>query len=143
MSQLLLIIDNNTLKSYSEYYFGKYPGRRKFPIESPHHPSINKWMIMKRMPMNNLKSKWKEFVVWFVEENGLTNKKIEKCTMTFVSFFKTKVKKDCDNQTPKFLLDGFVEAGLIVDDDFFHLESITIRCGYDKLNPRTEIYIDY
>lgn len=143
ISKLILTIDNTTLQKYNSYYFKKFPKRKKEPIESPTHPSINKWMIMKRPMMNDLKQKWKDFIVWFVEENGLTNKRIEKCSMTFISYFKTKIRKDCDNTVPKFLLDGLAESGFIVDDDSQHLESLTLKCGYDKENPRTEILIEY
>ncbi len=98
---------------------------------------------MKRPQMNDLKQKWKDFIIWFVEENKLTNKKIEKCSMIFVSYFKTKIRKDCDNTVPKFILDGIAESGLIIDDDSLHLTSLTLKCGYDKEWPRTEIFIEY
>ena len=42
---------------------------------------------------------------------------------------------------PKFLLDGFSEAGFIVDDDSKHVTSLTLECGVDKDNPRTEIEV--
>ncbi len=141
ISEIKLIIDNNVLDKYNKYYFEKYPKRKKIPIDSPTHPSINKWMIMKRPQMNDLKQKIKEFIIWFVEENGLTNKKIEKCEIIFVSYFKTKIRKDCDNTVPKFYLDGFSESGLIIDDDSLHLTSLTLKCGWDKERPRTEIII--
>ncbi len=138
-----MIIDNNTIEKYNEYYFKQYPRRKKPPIESPTHPSINKWFVMKRPQMNDLKQKIKEFIVWFVEDQGLTNKGIEKCSMTFVSYFKTRMRTDVDNYTPKFFLDGLVESGFIVSDDYFHVESLLLKCGYDKERPRTEIYVNY
>jgi hypothetical protein len=140
---LKLVIDNDVVDKYHTYYFKQYPKRNKKPIDSPTHPSINKWMIMKRPMMNDLKQKWKDFIVWFVEDNGLTNKKIEKCSMTFISYFKTKICKDCDNTVPKFILDGMAESGLIIDDDSLHVESLTLKCGYDKENQRTEIFIEF
>lgn len=98
---------------------------------------------MKRPQMNGLKQQLKEFIVWFVEDQGLTNKKLEKCSMTFVSYFKTRIRTDIDNYAPKFYMDGLVEAGLIIDDDYLHIESLTMKCGWDKEHPRTEIYIEY
>jgi hypothetical protein len=142
LNEIKIIIDNDVLDKYNKYYFSKYPKRKVNPIEQPTHPSINKWMIMRRIMMNAVKCKWKEFIVWFVEDQGLTNKNVKKCSMTFVSYFKTKIRKDVDNTCPKFILDGMVESGLIIDDDSLHVESITLRCGYDKLRPRTEIYIE-
>lgn len=143
MSEIKLIIDYDVLDKYYQHYFVLYPKRKKRTIDSPLHPSINKWMVMRRPQMNDLKGKWKDFIVWFVEENGLTNKRIEKCSMTFISYFKTKIRKDCDNTVPKFILDGLADSGLIIDDDSLHLESLTLRCGYDKEHPRTEILINY
>jgi Holliday junction resolvase RusA-like endonuclease len=102
---------------------------------------MNQWTIMRRPQANDVKGKWKEFIAWFVEVNGLTNIKISKCSMTFISYFKTKIRKDVDNTVPKFILDGLVEGGIIEDDDSNHLVSLTLRVGYDKFRPRTEIYI--
>lgn len=136
-----MVIDNNTLIEYEKYYFKLHTKARKKPIEQPYHPSINKWMIMKRPMMNALKQRWKDFMMWFIEYNGYTNLHIEECEMIFVSYFKTKIRHDVDNTTPKFILDGLAESGFIIDDDSRHLTSLTLKCEYDKENPRTEIFI--
>lgn len=141
MREFILIINNDTIEKYNKYYFSKYPRRKKCPIKSPTHPSINEWMIMKRMMMNDLKGKWKEFIIWFVENSDLKDTRIDICEMTFISYFKTKIRKDTDNTVPKFILDGLVDSKLLIDDDSLHLTSLTLKCGYDKLNPRTEIHI--
>lgn len=136
-----LIIDEKTLKDYNQYYFDKYPKRRVAPIIKPLHPSLNKWIIMKRPQMNDTKQKWREFIVWFIAEEGLSNLKIQSCSIECISYHKTKIRVDVDNTIPKFILDGLVSAGLIIDDDYQHIQSLTLRCGYDKDNPRTEIII--
>lgn len=96
---------------------------------------------MRRPMMNTLKQKWKDFTVWFVEYCGYTNTKISKCSIEYTTYFKTKIRHDNDNETPKFINDGLVEAGLIVDDDSLHLNPLVLRCYTDKENPRTEIKI--
>lgn len=68
--------------------------------------------------------------------------RIEKCKMRFVSYYPTKRRSDCDNSVCKFILDGMVDAGFIVDDDSSHLTSLTLECGYSKSDPRTEIFVD-
>lgn len=136
-----LVIDDDTLNKYNFYYFNKYPKRKVPPITKPTHPSINSWFIMRRPEMNALKGKWKEFVIWFVEEEGLLNLKIDSCTMEFTSYLKTKIRADCDNMSPKFIIDGLVAAGLIIDDDYKHIHSLTLKVGYDKDHPRTEMVI--
>lgn len=96
---------------------------------------------MKRPMMNALKQKWKNFIVWFVEHCGYTNEQIDKCEMEFTTYFKTRIRHDVDNCVPKFILDGLAESGFIIDDDSKHLTSLTLKCGYDKERPRTEIKV--
>lgn len=136
-----LIIDNNILSEYEKYYFSIHTKAKNKPIEQPYHPSINKWMIMKRPMMNALKQKWKDFLIWFVKYSGYENYNIQECDMIFTTYFKTRIRHDVDNCVPKFIIDGMVDGGLIVDDDSNHLKSLTLKCFCDKNNPRTEILI--
>jgi Holliday junction resolvase RusA-like endonuclease len=136
-----LVIDDKVLSEYDKHYFLLHPKARKKPIEAPYHPSINKWMIMKRPMMNALKQKWGDFIVWFIEHSGYSNLHIEECEMIFTSYFKTKIRHDTDNTVPKFILDGLSESGFIIDDDSKHLLSLTLKCEYDKERPRTEIEV--
>lgn len=139
---LHLILNQTVLDAYNEYYFKKYPRRSKAPIEHPYHESINKWFIMQRPAMNNLKQRWKEFCCWWIKELRLDNMKLEHFNMTFTTFIPTRRRIDPDNTVPKFILDGFSESGFIVDDDGAHLGALTLKTGYDKENPRTEIDIE-
>ena len=141
--EMILVIDNKVLLEYEKHYFKLHPRAHKSPITQPYHPSINQWMIMKRPMMNALKQRWKDFMVWFVKYLGYENLGIQECEMKFITYFKTKIRHDPDNHTPKFILDGLAESGFIVDDDSKHLKKLTIECGYDKENPRTEIIINY
>ena len=136
-----LIIDNNTLVNYEKYYFANHPKAKKKPIENPYHPTLNQWMIMKRPMMNALKQKWKDFICWFIDNQGYSNLHIDKCEMKFVTYYKTNRKHDIDNSIGKFIIDGFVESGFIVDDNSEHITSLTLECYVDKDNPRTEIEV--
>lgn len=139
---MTLSITNQTLSAYEAYYFSQHPRARKRPIEHPYHPSINVWSILPRMQMNNLKQSWKTFIIWWISDLGLANKQIEKCKIRYVYYFPTKRRVDTDNYSPKYINDGLVESGFLVDDDSLHLTSLTVECGYDRDNPRTEIHID-
>ena len=143
-NMIKLVIDNSTLERYEQYYFSIHPRASKRPIENPYHPTINTWMIMKRPMMNALKQKWKDFIVWFINDLGYANMNIERCSMKCTTFYKNNRRHDCDNSVEKFIFDGLSEAKFIVDDDSKHLTSITLECYVDKDNPRTEIevYID-
>jgi Holliday junction resolvase RusA-like endonuclease len=141
--ELNIVINNDVLIKYLDYYFDKYPRRNKKPIEKSIPPSLNTWMTMPRFQMNAQKQAWKEFGAWLVGYYGLENKKIEKCNIVIEYFFDSKRRHDADNYTPKNLFDSFTVSGLLVDDDLDHVESLTIKGNYSKDNPRTEIRIIY
>ena len=135
---LKLILDQDVLDKYNKYYFTMHPKAKKIPIEHPYHPSINQWCILPRIQMNALKQKWKDFVVFWMKLEKLDGRQLSDFDITVTVFFNTKRRHDVDNQTEKFVFDGFTAAGFIVDDDEKHLHSLTLKTGYDKENPRTE-----
>lgn len=141
MNEIQLIIDNKVLEKYERFYFRLHPKASVRPIENPYHPLMNQWMIMKRSMMNALKQRWKDFIIWFIKEQGYSNLHIDKCEMKFITYYKTNRRHDVDAATPKFILDGFADSGFIIDDDSKHLKSLTLECYVDKENPRTEIEI--
>ena len=140
---LTLILDNSVLEKYNKYYFSIHPKAKKKPIEKPRHPSINQWCILPRIQMNALKQKWKDAMVWWINDLGYQDMKIDDFELEIIVYFETKRRVDTDNQTPKFVLDGWSESGFILDDDGKHLHSLTLKTGYDKENPRTEFIITY
>ena len=136
-----IIIDSEVVSEYTKHYFALHPRAKNPPIASPTHPSINQWMILQRQAMNTLKQKWKDFSVWVIQKNGLSNMRIEHCRIEFSTFYGRNTRHDVDNYVPKFIMDGFVEAGFLVDDDDKHVGAITLMCSYDKNDPRTVIRI--
>ena len=126
---------------YNQYYFSQHPRAKKKQIEHPYHPSVNIWSIKPRIQMNAMKQSWKDFIIWFIKEQGYSNLHIEKCEMKFTTYYKTNRRHDIDNGCPKFILDGLSESGFIIDDDSKHITSLTMECYVDKDNPRTEIEI--
>ena len=140
---LKLVIDNDVLDKYKEFYFKKYPKRRKFPFKNPIPPSLNQWIIMPRPQMNNVKQKWKEFGEFIVEYHGYQNMQIDKCDIVITYYFDSKRRHDSDNYTPKALFDSFTSSGMLIDDDFNHVQSLTIKGDYCKGNPSVVININY
>lgn len=141
-SQIVLTIDNSVLDRYTEHYFEIHPRAQKKPIQRPYHESINTWMIMKRPAMNNLKQKWKDFIQWFIKDQGYENLRIEQCEIVQTIYYPTNRRHDVDNSTPKFILDGLVNSQMIVDDDCKHITKLTMMCKIDTENPHTELVID-
>lgn len=136
-----LVIDDSVLDRYEQYYFSVHPKAQRKPIPFPYHESINAWMIMTRPMMNALKQRWKSFIRWFVEEQGYTNLRIKTCEISQKIYYPNNRRHDIDNSTPKFVLDGLVESGMIIDDDNKHITKLTLECGTDIEHPRTEITI--
>lgn len=136
-----IVITQSDVDRYAEEYFKVHTKAHKKPIDHPCHPSINTWFVMKRPQMNDLKQKWKDFIKWVIAENNLSNLRLTTFSMTFTTYMPTKRRIDPDNTVPKFILDGMTDAGFIVDDDGEHLKSLSLRTGYDKDMPRTEIVV--
>jgi Holliday junction resolvase RusA-like endonuclease len=131
------------LDEYKEYYFLKYPKRRVFPIKKPIPPSLNYFISLKRMAQNSMKQQYKEFAIWLANRKGIANMRLTKAEISYKFYFGDKRRRDYDNLllTPKLLNDGFVEAGVLVDDNGENLHISFKPFGYDKLNPRVEILL--
>lgn len=84
------------------------------------------------------KEKWKIIVMLTCRQRP--PKPYEKARVTITYYFPTRARRDPDNYTPKFLLDGLTAAGIIKDDSFQCIE-LTVRGEYDKERPRTEIEV--
>lgn len=143
LKNIKLTINKDVLETYSKYYFTLHPKAKKVPIKQPYHESINVWMIMKRPMMNSLKQKWKDFICWFIKEQGYSNLHIEKCEIKQVVYYPNNRRHDIDNSVPKFILDGLVEGGMIADDDCRHVTKLILQCDVDIDYPRTELIIAY
>lgn len=141
MKKIQLIIDKEAVQRYEEHYFSIHTKAHKKPIAHPYQESINAWMIMKRPMMNALKQKWKDFICYFVEEQGYANLGITKCKICQTVYYPNNRRHDTDNSVPKFILDGLVQGGMVVDDDSNHITELTLRCRTDTSNPRTELLI--
>lgn len=139
--EYVIVIDNDTLAHYDEFYFSIHKKAKKRPIEHPYHESINKWMIMKRPKMNALKQKWKDLIKWIVDNQGYSNLRIDRCEIRQVVYYNNNRRHDVDNSTPKFILDGLVDGGMVVDDDSKHICKLVLECLVDIERPRTELYI--
>lgn len=142
MEQIKLVFDEDTLSKYNTHYFKLHPRAHKCPIPHPYHESINTWMIMKRPQMNALKQKWKDFIIWFISDQGYSNLRISECELSFKAYYANNRRHDVDNTNPKFILDGLRDSGFIADDDSTCVKKITLEIGIDKARPRTEIIVN-
>ena len=91
--------------------------------------------------MNALKQRWKDFIRWYIDEQGYSNLRIEQCEIHQKIYYPSALRHDPDNSVPKFILDGLVESGMIVDDDSRHIRLLSMECLVDRNHPRTELTI--
>lgn len=63
-----------------------------------------------------------------------------KALVEITYYFPDLIRRDPDNYSGKFLMDGLKKAGVIKDDSFRHVR-LLLDGDYDKENPRTEIKI--
>ena len=86
------------------------------------------------------KKEWAEIIRLYTLKNK-PYKPLKQCKLTLFYYFKDKTRRDPDNYSGKFILDGLVRAGIIFDDSFFNINLI-LKASVDKGNPRLEISID-
>ena len=70
-----------------------------------------------------------------------TNPRIEKCKMRITYYFKDKGIHDPGNYD-KMILDGLVQANIIIDDNYNVIKEFTTEGKTDRGHPRTEIEIE-
>lgn len=84
------------------------------------------------------KTKWE----WLVRA-AITTKPREpfkKAVVNITYYFPDKRRRDPDNYSGKFLLDGLTKAGIIKDDSFNNIDLI-LTGRVDRDNPRTVILV--
>ena len=102
-------------------------------------PSFNVIQNMHWHKRNDLKKVWHQlvYVAWIQSKKPKFNKvKIE---ATY--YFKTKHKRDYDNYSPKWIIDG-LKGYAFEDDNQDYVKGVEVLpfC-HDKENPRTEILL--
>jgi crossover junction endodeoxyribonuclease RusA len=106
-------------------------------------PTLNELKRLHHQVWAREKKRWGEIVYWEVMKQRIRpSQPFSKAVVTLNYYFKSKRRTDPDNNTGKFLLDGLVESGILVDDSFDHIELNIRKGGVDKHNPRVEIMIE-
>jgi crossover junction endodeoxyribonuclease RusA len=106
-------------------------------------PTLNELKRMHYLEWARQKMLWGKTVGWEVKRQKVRPPEpFLKAIVTLNYYFKSRRRTDPDNNTGKFLLDGLVESGILVDDSFDHIELNIRKGGVDKHNPRVEIMIE-
>lgn len=106
-------------------------------------PSNNKYMGRNaknfHFAYQEEKRKWEWLVRAALKQKP--QKPFKKARVRITYFFPDRRRRDPDNYSGKFLLDGIRKAGLIQDDSFSNIK-LELQGEHDKENPRTEIELE-
>ncbi|RKD22435.1 Holliday junction resolvase RusA (prophage-encoded endonuclease) [Caminicella sporogenes DSM 14501] len=84
------------------------------------------------------KQKWEWLVRSAIKKRP--NRPFKKAEVIIEYFFGDRKRRDPDNYSGKFLLDGLTKCGILEDDSFENIQ-LNLKGNYDKKNPRTEITV--
>lgn len=85
-------------------------------IEVPETPpSLNKWTKMHWAKSRGIKKRWEAMIAVLAKQAKAP--KFSKANINITYYFTTNHRRDKDNYTPKFIMDGLVKAGVLVDDN--------------------------
>lgn len=107
-------------------------------------PSNNKYMgrgsvRSQAFAYQDEKQRWAWLVRAAVKKKP--KKPLQKAKVKITYFFPDRRRRDPDNYSGKFILDGLTGAGVIEDDSFGNIR-LELRGEHDKNNPRTEIELE-
>lgn len=108
-------------------------------------PSINKWRTMNHYEEANQKRDWENIVIqetWAQLKRHQRKTFQNKTLCTYTYFFPNTHRHDPSNYSPKWIEDGLVKAGILIDDSFDHVDLRIRKGGVDRVNPRVEITIE-
>ena len=145
-NELVIEINQQLVDEYNAEYFKKYKNRRKPAIDSPLPLSLNKILVMRRPQMNDTKQKYKDFMIWVCEKQGINNLRISDCEIYLEFVVHNRAKKDLDNYIGgwKMFSDGMTVkdgAGVIEDDNFFVVKKLSSTIRYEKGIKKTIVHI--
>ncbi len=103
-------------------------------------PSNNKFIGKnQRWQFQDEKKKWARIIQLFCVPRP--REPLKKSRVTIIYYFKDKRRRDPDNYSGKFILDGLVRSR-IIEDDCFSCIDLKLVGDVDKENPRTEILVE-
>lgn len=147
MNVLKIVIDKEVMEKYKSDYFKLNPRCRTFPkyFEKPIPMSWNAFIVKQRMEQNTIKQKYKSFAEWLARYYNLDGLNLEQLKITYDFYFDSNRSRDIDNYglTNKLLLDGFVSAKVLPDDNSKYLSLQFNPFQLDRQNPRVEMTLEY
>jgi len=108
------------------------------------HPSLNAWSRKHPMAVATWKIEYGQWVAIAIHEavqaGTWDGQVFDQADVTLIHHFTPGHRHDADNVTPKFFLDSLVARGVLVDDDFDHMD-LHLLNGTRSRPPWTEIRV--
>lgn len=104
------------------------------PTENQFRGRANVWAYRSE------KQRWTQMVFWackIAPHEKITGR----ATVKITYYFKGFQRRDADNYSGKFILDGIVKAGILADDSFQHID-LVLRGVFGNKTARTEIEVE-
>jgi crossover junction endodeoxyribonuclease RusA len=113
-------------------------------------PALNEYRRMHHMAQYQSKQEWQEkacVAAWCSVGTPVSRSwgpPAERARITVTFVYPDRRRRDPDNAAAglKGILDGLVEAGIVKDDDFDHVELVVRRGEPDKASPRVEVLVE-
>ena len=134
-NEIIVEFNEDNLERFLKEYYKNHKKGKKPIIESPIARSMNKIIVVtNRIVQNNHKHNRGEYVKFVIREMGIEKLGIDETDLKIEFVFPTKIRHDLDNVIAgvKEYLDSFTELGVITDDDYLHIKSITSSARYEK-----------
>lgn len=87
------------------------------------------------------KAEWTDTIGWVIKAAGWRGKPLKKAQVQLIYHFPDRRRRDPDNYSGKFILDGLKEFGVIVDDSFSNVQLVLTAGKVDRDNPNVEILV--
>ena len=103
-------------------------------------PTNNKYIGRnERWKYQEVKKEWQEMIYYLCRPKP--PKPYQKATVKITYHFKDDRRRDPDNYSGKFILDGLVRAGILADDSFDYITLVLCKGEKDTKNPHTIIEV--
>lgn len=104
-------------------------------------PSNNEFIGKnRRFQYQKKKHEWTDRILLAVAQEGKPPEPFKTAKVCITYFFSDGRRRDPDNYSGKFILDGLVRSGVLEDDSFSNIE-LKLKANIDKECPRTLIQI--
>lgn len=105
-------------------------------------PNLNITRNLHHFKSNKEKKEWENIVAYCVRSQSIYP--VRRIRQTYEFYFKDKRRHDPDNYSAcaKWINDGLVSAGIIPDDNFDHIETLTVRQGGFSKKPYILVHLE-